>query len=455
MSARQVNNAMFAALGGSATITTGTTPAQYEIALFTAGGTRMTEALATTTQPFYVAVGGANSKLDFKSDVIKFSDVTRISHKAYSADTQQSSYIGYNGTSGSIEVSDSTLYMIDIYVQEYLNSSRDGRYIKHAMYESDATASQSEIALGLALSAANSFSREAKNVSGDPFMTFKAVCNTALDTNNTMDETVTVTKGQKAISIATDYDYNTGTDLVVGDFIRIADTDTTTATTDAVYKVVSIDANVAGGTQDIVTLDRPYAGTTGTRTHGNNSTQAITAAQGAAANWGVFMTGTAKDHVVGKEFDELVRYEYSLTGFGTSTQTETAAAKGNGTEKSIRDLVWFCEGNQGEIYRMGEPAIHSYADKVDAQAVANGFDVITIEYKHTHTVGLQDNPSLKQLHIIIPELTSGSTAPNYALNATTDDITDCLEQLLAGVPAYTEANSFDGTVLTTADLALG
>jgi len=312
MSARQVNNAMFVAVGGSAVITTGTTLNQYEVGLFRADGTRMTEALADTNTSFYVAVGGANSKLAFKSDMLSFANVTRISHRAYAAATQQSDYLGYNGTSGSIEVFNNNLYMVDVYVEDYLTSSHDGRYIKHFQYKSDATATQAEIAIGLAGSAVNNWSREAKNVSGDPFMTFKAVCNQALDTNNTMDETVTVTKGQKTISIATDYDYNTGTDIAVGDFIRIADSDAAVALTDAVYKVISISANVAGGTQDIVELDRPYQGATGTRTHANDSTQAITAAQGAAADWGVFMTGTAKDHVVGKEFYGVVRYNYSF-----------------------------------------------------------------------------------------------------------------------------------------------
>jgi hypothetical protein len=443
---------MFVAVGGSATITTGNTLNQYEVGLFTKDGTRMTEALADTNTSFYVGVGGANSKLAFKSDLLSFANVTRISHRAYSAATQQSDYIGYNGSSSSIEVINNNLYMVDVYVEDYLTSSHDGRYIKHFQYKSDSTATQAEIAIGLAGSAVANWSREAKNASGDPFMKFKAVCNTALDTNNEIDNTLTVTKGSKVVNIATAANYNGGTAIAVGDFIRISDTDVTVALTDAVYKVVEINSLA-------LTLDRPYQGTTHTAAHGDTNTygnQVITAAQGAAADWGVFMEGQAKDHTIGKEFYGIVRYNFSLSGFGSTTTTSNAtAAEGYGVENQMKDLEWFAYGNQGESYRMGEPAVHNFSSLVDVQSVADGYDVVTIEYESSDVVGFTANVGKKQLYILIPELTSGSTAPNYALNATTDDITDCLEQLLAGVPAYTEANSFDGTALTTADLAMG
>lgn len=420
--------------------------ADGEVRCFTPGGTVYTESAADANDEFIIAMGRGTSDQVLVSQKIKKDWVTSISKKDYAADTEQVDYIGYNGSTGSIAVNNNTLYRATIGVKEGIETTHGQVYVKDMVYKSDASATQAEIAIGLAGSGIANFSREVKNASGNAPIVFKAVSSHALDTNDTMDETVTVTKGSKKISIATDYDYNTGTDLVVGDFIRIADSDTTVALTDAVYRI-----EVITSTSDIE-LDRPYQGATGTRTHGNNSTQAITIAEAAAANWGVCLTGQDLDFKLGKINDKIMKWNLSLDAdaFGVTTLTHSAvAALGTGTYRQVAQLEWFLNGNNGELYRKGEPNVFGYTQMAGASTT---YDIITIELSKGRTDSLVATNNPQVIYIAIPSTTGGD---EWYANASTDDTTDVLEDLLDGVPAYTTANSFDGTALTTADLTCG
>jgi len=429
MSASQTNNVNYLAVGADVALSSGnmSTLNEGEIGLFDKDGTRLLASNATTATKFVIARGGANSKPSFVSDVITKSDVKSVSLKATVAEVLESQYIGSNGTSGSIEAIDNNLYMISVYVEDYLTSSNDGRYIKQFQYKSDSSATQSEIALGLAGSAYFNWSREAKNAAGDPFMVFKAVCDNAGAALSATTGTITAVKGSKIVLAATDADG----EMAVNDFWRAG-----TGVTDPVYKVVSISA-----AQEI-TLDRPFEGTT--QVFGATATEYITAALGAAANWGINMSGTTKDHSVGKEFYNLVRFNASASDFGSTTiQSKTAGVKSMGGVKDLKDLEWFLKGFEGEIYRVGQ-TVYDYTT-----AVTEVCDILTITFQNSAVVGFTENISPKQLTIAIPN----AATPAYA-DGGTNDIDVVLELLLAGVPAYTIANSYDGTALTTGDLAM-
>lgn len=413
-------NVNFLLIGGTATKTTANYPSAMnagEIGIFTPEGIRVTEATAATISEFIVALQGSDG-VEYVSPVYKKADIASAKRLVYTAATAQVDSIGSNGTTGSIDAINNNLYKINIQVQELLRSNTDGRKVKFGVYESDSSATQAEIAIGLGGSLVDNFDREAEK-----FITFKVVTDHALDTNDTMDETVTVTNGSDRISIATDYDYNTGTDLVVGDFIRIANTDTTVAVTDDVYRI-----EVINSTSDIK-LDRPYQGTSGTRTHGNNSTQAITIAEGAAANWGITMTGATLGFVAGKENYEVVRWDTQLVDFGTTTQNfkSSTASKGSGTVNQVAEMEWFAQGFEGEVYRENFSVTHTPRTLVDSSVTGGGYDLTTITFNSSNVVGFQDVKSPRVLTLATP-----ATAPNYAVTGTSDDITDVLEVLAFG-----------------------
>lgn len=438
-------------VGGSATGTTTAFASSMnvnEIGVFTPGGTRYTAALADAGDEFVVALKTSNGYI-ITSEKLSKAKVTRVTRKVAVSATNKIAAFGYNGTSGSIEAINSNFYRVRLtYKEPYANNIHGTQYIKHALYESDASANQAEIAIGLAKSGNLNMSREPKNSSGNPIVIYKAICDTALDTAYDITNNVTVVKGSNTITVATNLTYNTaaGT-LAVGDFIRMAESDTAPALTTNVYRVTAINGLV-------VTLDRPYIGATGTLTDGNNSTQVIPSATGVAANWGLRIEAQDVDYShntsEGVKFPYYkVDFELGLDGFGSTTAVTVlqAANAGVGQYAQIAELEIFCKGNNGEFFRVGQPNLFAWTLQA---ASANGpYDVIEIDFVD-EVNSLNIVKKTKKLTLAIPNST-----PNYAASGgATDDITDMLEELLIGVPIYGGAVTANGGALAAGDLDL-
>ncbi len=368
--------------------------ADGEVRLYTPEGVLIDSGNVAANMTFTVVMGGPNGKPKFVSEPINGAIVNYVA-KGGAAGAEQLDYIGFNGTSGSIDEIDNNLYMVSAYVEDYLTSSHDGRYIKHFQFKSKTLgAIQPEIALGLAKSGQENWSREAKNVNGDSFMGFKAICDEAIVAEaNTID----IVKGSNTILAGG------ALTAVVNDFIRIGNA--ASALTDSVYKVVSISGLV-------YTLDRKVEETTRLAAP-TTDVSIITAALGAAADWGVAVNANVKDHVTGKEFYKKNRFTLILgEDFGSTTITkDTLASRGIGVIEDVRDHEWFSAGNEGEIYRMGEPVIHNFVSNVN---ISSGeFDTATLQWTDGHLVGFQDEMSPKLITI-------------YAQDSTSDYMTDAV-----------------------------
>jgi hypothetical protein len=435
-----INNSMQMIVGGTPstnTITTGSINSAVfrastnvgEIAIFDENGVRLTEALAATASKFVIAVSRGADLPPLQTDVIVKSTVSNVKRLVYQPATEQSVAVGYNGTSGAIN--DIASYAGELYTDRIIfsmfMSGADDERIKRGDFQSLLTSTQADVALGIVGSLIRNFNREVSNSAGDKPIVFKAICNEALAAAYDFDETVTVVKGSKQVSVATDIDYNGGTDVVIGDFVRFGATATSAVTLSSpVYKIVGINGLV-------LTLDRPVTSASGDYVTGSSYSQVITAAQGAAADWGYVKTGTVLDYRVGKSKYKKVRWEGQLNeSFGSTPVTVLASPfEGNGTITKIQELENFLNGFSGEQYRMGQPYLFDSTDNVLAStAVAGGgYDIISFDHEHvlsgfTHTV------SKKQVIIALP-----ATTPEYALTGTSaDDLTDVLE-VLAGLGA--------------------
>jgi len=391
--------------------------ADGEIRLYTPGGVLIDSGNVAANMTFTVVMGGPNGKPKFVSEPINGAIVNYVA-KGGAAGAEQLDYIGYNGVSGSIDELDNTLYMASAYVEDYLTSSSDGRYIKHFQYKSRTTvgggALQPNIAIGLAKSGIENWSREAKNVNGDSFMGFKALCNVALGSDFVFDATFEITGTKKSNTLnvaAATPTYNTGTALAVGDFLRIG---TAAGATGAAVTLVSdVYKVVALPTTTTITLDRPLQTDSGSYLIADGSITVVTAALGAAADWGVGVNANVKDHVTGKEFYKKNRFTLILgEDFGSTAIThDTLASRGIGVIEDVRDHEWFSAGNQGEIYRMGEPVIHTLVSNVDI--TSGEFDTATLQWTDGHLVGFQDEMSPKLVTI-------------YAQDSTSDYMTDAV-----------------------------
>ncbi len=396
-----------------------------EIGIFDKHGVRLTEALAATATEFVVAVSRGANLPPIQSDVIVKSSMSNVARKVFAAATEQVETVGYNGTSGSI--ADIATYAGELYTDRIIfqmfQSGSDDERIKRGDFQSLATSTQSEITLGMVQSLIRNFDREVSNSAGQKPVVFKAICNEAVASANCMDSDLTITKGSNLVS-ASGGDYNGGTLVVVGDFLRIAATDITNILTDDVYKVIAVSG-------DNLTLDRKVQIASGTRSN-TDETQVITAAQGAAADWGYVKTATVLDYRVGKSKYKKVRFESQLSSsFGSTPVVATAVAfEGNGTITKVQELENFLNGFSGEQYRMGQPYLFDSTDNVlsSAAVAGGGYDIITLNHEHVLT-GFGKTVSKKQLLLAVPV-----TTPDYATATGVTQLTDVLE-VLAGFSA--------------------
>lgn len=386
-------------IGQAATATTGGISAMNdgEIGIFTPSGVRLTEATAATAEKFIIVKKTPNGGVPLVSPVINKRDITKTHLKVYSPLVNQLVTVGYNGTSGSIDVINDNDYHVRISLRAEYVDNHGGLYIKHGWYRSDVNATQYEIATALVKNIVANFSKEPEQV-----VKVTMLCN---DAGVATTGNINVVHGSRAIFAVTPADFQ------VGGLVRLG-----TATTTSTYKVVSIIGNA-------VTVDSPINETTQTYVAG--SAESISLANATAASFGFIVEGVTLGHVTGKIHNDLmpVSFDLTLEGFGaTSNVLVNGAYPGSGTQKQVRELEWFCQGNEGDFYRMGEPNI------ITPRAEATGnYDLIDIQTLENYTGSIVSGPIHKAFTLAIPQ-----TAPNYAVTGTANDITDVLEVLTFG-----------------------
>lgn len=379
-------------IGGAATKTTGaiSTLNDTEIGLFTPAGTRLTEANAATSDEFIIVqkISGATNVM---SGTIKKANIKRATRKVYTAPTEKVDYVGFNGVSGAIEAINSNLYILRVNLAQGLTSNHGGLYLKHGVYKSDASATQQEIASGLAASLIANFSREA-----DKTIKFERVINNTLAT---LVETYSPRNGSKYVAASG------AVTAAVGDAFRFG-----TALTDPTYVVTAVDA-----VNNIVTLDVPFQGTT--------TTGATVESATVSADWGMKLTGLELPFTTGKIHYAKVDWKLTIENFGTSAITNSVgASSGSGYISAVKELEFFCQGNEGDYLRAGEPLVYPRR-----QLAITNYDLIDLEVLENSSDSIVVGPIKKVYTIAIPQ-----TAPNYAVTATADDITDVLEVLVYG-----------------------
>lgn len=296
-------------------------------------GEQLCDATALGTgDGFQVLYADKAGKLQI-SPVFYWNDLVSKRKLAASSDAAQVVAIGYNGTTGSIEVNNGGEYLVTIGYKDGTKMFNKRQY-KYGQYTADASATQYEIVNGLQTSLLATLNK-------DPFKMFKVEkINSGAQLNAMASATAAVTNGSKIVTLSEDESLTCSD----GDFIRFG---TSGAGTAPVYKVVDITAN--GLT---ITLDQPYQGTTNA-TFAHTSIETLT-----EGNWGLLITAmdSNKPFELGKwEFNPL-RFDVGLSvDFGaTPTTVVTSPAKGVGTYKEIATIEWELVGNRREAYRIAE-----------------------------------------------------------------------------------------------------
>lgn len=309
-----------------------------DIALDNDGQTIVQSPNSTSLSTFKFAQKTSTGITHF-SDNFKVKDIIGISFAPYLAPVEQVSYVGYNGTSGAINAIDYNEYILSLIYKHDDMMWSEQINIKPYLVTTESGAVASTVA-----------SQFAKLINNDTYSKVVAEVVCSATTVATSGGAFTVTKGSDTVTTVESSGsagdagkYNSdGSTLVAGDYIRFGHTTTKTY---PVYRIVSITGG--GSAAATIVLDRPYAGTSGSISAAN--TGAVASATGVASDFGLKITGIELDWASKGVFPyKQVAFDLTLKGFGSTTQSTTAATYPMGYYKQVSDLEWFSQfGSDG------------------------------------------------------------------------------------------------------------
>ena len=359
-------------------------------------------AIAAGSTGIMIAVKKADGTLD-QTEVIPTAGIVKASVKSYAAGTNQVDYIGFNGTSGSIDAVNSTHYIANLRMQEFGSNSAANYENLVGEFYTDASATQAEIADGIC----DSLIASHNELDQERFL-IERVINNAGAVLGTSVNALQFTKGSKFFTADNIADATgAGDALAVGDYIRIG-----TTLTDPVYKITAINGNVG-------TLDVAFQGDT---TSGlvDTAAERIAAATAASATFGVRLTARDLTAAAGKFPVQKFHFSTSLENFGSTTLTaqSAGASVGMGSGDQVREHEWFARGNFGELYRTGQPYLF---DNDLVGVSATNYDILSIDYYLDERDRLTYTSSPRSLVVYVNE--DSSSAAMVALIGDLNDNT--------------------------------
>jgi len=320
-------------------------------------------------------VGRYGTKLVY-SDLIKADDLISYSGLETAAAAEQVTYIGYTGSGNSISVINDNVYKANLRFTQLGRTGQSRQETVDVMYRSSSSATQMEVAFGLAENLRLSLSKQP-----EPTVKVRVINSAALVNNDRFTSNVTVVNGSKYITTAANWATTGAVVGAVGDLVRLGsatETDAAVALGSSVYKVISAPSAT------VFELDRPVTGVSGTYTA---STDASCIPAANVGNFGIRFDGIAPSWVLGRRPWQKVAFTVGLLDCGSTTVTySTAASLGQGLENQIRDLEWFTNGESGEKYR-GDYMYKAYTSRVEASGTYRQINLTWASKSQTESIG--------------------------------------------------------------------
>lgn len=307
-------------------------------------------------------IQGRGPNEPIRQEILKLDELVSYRGTVNIPAVEQVTYVGFNGTSGAIEVLTNNLYFLRI--SRIFNTFLRGNQLvpKYGQFTTTGSATQEGVATGLIKNLIANFQEEYKL---EQDILFELVHSNAGAAITGAPTNFTVTKGSKTVTW-------TGTDpsnIAVGDYVRFGGTTTTAP----VYKVTGV--NLAGNS---LTLDIAWQAATATILVAN--VEVITAALAAAGNFGIKMTGRPLkfDVLRWRQYDKL-RWNVTLDGFGATPITfATPANPGAGVFEEVAAQEFMSWGNEGQNLIMQQPPLIPEQDAV----VGTAYSVVTLGFKN-------------------------------------------------------------------------
>jgi hypothetical protein len=279
--------------------------------------------------------------LPLQQVVLKKSEIVSATSLAGKPSTEQVTFIGSNGTTGSLATNVNSFYEIKLehIPNSFAYGKRPANY-KYGTYQSGLTApSQADVANGLVASLVQNF-RPNRNTD---WRVFSEVTNSGGRTAATATAVVTLTftKYSRFVKASA---ATASTNIVAGDYVAI-----NAAVTTGVYKVTSKDGS------GNLTLDIAYQGETTTIVAAAANIRII-AATANGANFGIKITGIKQKYDVNRwrQYDK-VRFntfinEAFISSTVTTTVTTTGAFDGIGVYEQVANDEYISWGDEGQIF---------------------------------------------------------------------------------------------------------
>lgn len=380
--------------------------ADGEVLIVNETGAIMTDASTVGTAPRFRVVQRSGNRLIY-SPVIAGQNVKAYKGIDGSSGSDQVTTIGYNGTSGSIDVSGTDDFVMNLQLNfdESMWSEQSNNY--PFIVPSSSTVNQMYVAESLArqinyqLTNGGNFS-----IAGEgPIVKAKILSADAGAAIGAITDTVIGFAGSKTVTI-NDVSGSSVTGLfVAGDYFRAGN-----ATTDPVYKVASSTVTSAGG---VITLTMPLQANVNLV---GTTSEIITASQAAAAAAGVVLTGQALKFT--RDFYKYLQVTFKVliknASFGATTLATTAAVRPVGSGTQVSEMESFAEGFRGILNRTIIPLP---TPKSDADTSVN-YDMIYISWEDTTDTSPVDGtkPARSELYIcMVDGASQTSTATNGVL----------------------------------------
>lgn len=304
------------------------------------------------------------------SDIIRAGTVRKytISLPANNPATEQSDFVGYNGTSGAItDLIANNIYTLRLYVRGNTTSGFMQQKIKEGFWKSGTTApTQQAVARGLVDSLIKNYSREPIQD-----IRFERI-NSGAQANALGTASATVVRGSNRVV----FSENMTALVTAGTILRFG---TSGAGTAPVYVVTGVSGS---GASAVYTLDIPWQGDTGTIAAAN--VESVT-----EGNWGIRIFGIPFAYD-GKFYGLPVSWKTNIdfSDNQTTPLTEaTGASPGTGTYDVLARIEKELQADE-YVYRnfiQGAPV-----DRADILSTTT-YDVITIEYDDVTQSGLGTN----------------------------------------------------------------
>ena len=268
--------------------------------------------------------------------VISLSELAKTSAYSGAIASEQVSYIGYNGTSGTMDATVNNFFLIKLEhtPNAFLYGKRPASY-KYGTFQSGATATALSNSIGLIKSLITNFRA---NRSIDWRVKSELVADGAgvvlADTDLT---SITFTKYSKTAVVTTSGAVSA---FAVGTYLRVG----ANTTTSPVVKVVSSGSAAGAGTFNVV-LDFVWQGETTVV----GRTSIFTVAT--PGNVGIKITGLKQKYDVNRwrQYDK-VRFNTFLEGFDAAVVTTTAAFDGVAVYEQAANDEYISWGDEGQVF---------------------------------------------------------------------------------------------------------